>query len=1337
MRSAGWALLLVILMAGAAGAEAPRHDQAIAVPVPGRVQVDGNLGDWDLSGLLETWYDDALKPRFALKFAVMYDREALYLSAHFADDTPLMNQHDPAVEPGLGWAGDCLQVRLCSDAGAPYPLPGSYARAAEQVCHLTMWYYTGKKLPVLQVSYGMDYHGGRLWTGTQSGLAFLADKDGQGYTLEARVPWSRLNAGDKPPRAGDYLALVVQPLWGDATGWKHAQTYNDVTRTVGFSFQGTEMWGRLYLSPKGRLPATERPVSAEEKRLPLELSVPLPDNQAKAISAALYDREGVLVRSLLTGYAVSDYPRKGNSLAVKWDGLDDDGAPLAPGDYRLKVLTHRGTDLKWVTSLHNAGNPPWVTDDGTGSWGGDHAPPVAAASDEERVYLGWGVSEAGWANIAVKTDLTAESKPRKLWGQGIVLEVGIVVTAQAADGKYLYVAQDGKFWGGFEGDINRAGIVRWNALTGRPENFAFGKRVLSVTEWPDGALPPDLPLWERYAQHRFGPDQARLNLLGIAVQGNNLYASLYLDGRVVKYDLQTGEKAGEWAIPHPVGLQVAADGQVLVVSEQSVVRLDPASGQVVPVVTTGLSAPYGLALDKQGNVYVTDRGEAMQVKIFDPSGKMLGTIGKPGGRPWLGKYEPEGMLQPAGITVDAAGKIWVAEQDDSPRRVSVWSREGRLLADLHGPGSYAVMSAADEDNPRRINVHGTLYEIDYDTGASRCLSTLVRPNLLGRQVTPDFGVQGRHLDVRHFQGRTYLIGRGRGNTTVFLYDERTMTAQPVAAVSAGLAVNLGPAEGWSKQDVRDVLSEANRKLVTGPDGKQGDQGLFYSVWADLNGDGLYQAEELTIEAIAQTPLKARPGLYWGDWFTDDMTLYEATPWNLGYVLRAAVKEWLPSGVPVYPPLSEWELVLTTVSRGTVGGVQTDTQGSIYLLEEAGTEGGGTPLRGLSRYAPGGKRLWTYRKVWLNFGLDAPLFQPGMVVGAMKLIGQGAISLPGGKSLNLVAVNGYFGQFNVLSEDGLWVTALSKDKRYGPKADSSLVWPENFSGFFYRNRENGKFYLQAGDTDARVWEVLGLETIRTGEGAVRISAADQKKAMEALAAGAPGTAAGKRLEMARLGRAPVLDGDLAEWDLRQAVPIDAGAGRTAQAVLGYDGENLYLACRVKDDSPMRNAAGDPALLFKSGDAVDLMLAANPQADPQRTRPAAGDLRLLFSVVGDQPVAVVYKPVSPREKQPRNFTSPTGGEQFDYVAPITEAQVKFQTSPQGYTLEAAVPLAALGLIPQAGMVLRGDVGVLFSDAGGSRTAVRAYWANRSAEVSIVNDLPTEARLQPQHWGLIAVE
>jgi len=710
-------------------------------------------------------------------------------------------------------------------------------------------------------------------------------------------------------------------------------------------------------------------------------------------------------------------------------------------------------------------------------------------------------------------------------------------------------------------------------------------------------------------------------------------------------------------------------------------------------VAQGLSDACGVAVDADGRVYVTDRGEAQQVKVFSPDGKPAGAIGKAGGRPPVGRYDPLGLFNPAGITVDAEGKVWVMEEDQSPKRVSVWSKDGRLLADLLGPGAYAVEGVPDERRPAWINTHNTLFELDYATGRAKTLATLTRP--LGDQMGQDGGYMGRALHFRRVDGRDYLVHGGRGAVVVYRLGE-DLVGRPVAAIGDfGHLIQFHLPPGF-----RPKLPEKAQSFR----------------WTDENGDALLVPEEFVFEDVA-TPVRN----YWGPWVDDDLAI-----WGMreGRVYKVAVQEWRGDGVPVYPKNADVRPLFTT--DGTTVEHVLPAGDTAYVLERRGgnSQTGGADFAAVSRYALDGRRLWAYRRVWTGFALEAPLFKPGYVIGAMKFIGRGR--LEGG--MELVGVNGYHGQFNVLTGDGLWVTALCKDNRYGPKADATTVWPENFSGYLFRHRDNGKVYLIAGDTDTRLWEITGLEALRAGRVELALTEADRRKAVEV--AGRRQTGAGET-EPLVLHPMP----DVAMHGAR-AARIDAGGGREAKVVLTYDEAHLVVQFDVRDDSPMKNAGKDFALLFKSGDACDVMLALDPKADAARTRPAAGDVRLLFSVLDDKPVCVLFAPVAGKaEKRPRTFSSPTGREDFERVVVIESARVAVRREEGRYVLEASVPLDAVGLAPARGTVLRGDVGVLFSDPGGSRTVLRAYYANR--ETAIVNDIPSEARLQPHRWGLIKVE
>ncbi len=224
-------------------------------------------------------------------------------------------------------------------------------------------------------------------------------------------------------------------------------------------------------------------------------------------------------------------------------------------------------------------------------------------------------------------------------------------------------------------------------------------------------------------------------------------------------------------------------------------------------------------------------------------------------------------------------------------------------------------------------------------------------------------------------------------------------------------------------------------------------------------------------------------------------------------------------------------------------------------------------------------------------------------------------------------------------------------------------------------------------------------------------------------------AGRFVVADRYGRAPIVDGDLADWDGVKFHTIVCGRQPTAAAALAHDRENLYLAYRVTDASPLMNRGQDPLHHFKEGDAVDLMFG--PARDG-RTKPVAGDLRLLLVPAG--PVAVLYRQVWPGGR-PVEFSSPVRRVTFDSVEVAADVAVKFVATATGYVCEARVPLATLGVTWEAGRRLAGDLGVLLSNDGGLLTVQRCNLFHRLA--TTVSDIPTEVELTPGGWGEMEFE
>ena len=212
----------------------PQFDSIAVHRAPKSVTIDGRLDEWqEESGFVSFRDGTPSCPEWA-DGRMMYDDGHLYIAAHVGDPEPMRSVVDPAINPGDGWRGGSVQVRLSTDRQMGWPANGNTAgyfiqRQLEptpeqkvaarnlRLAHLTLWYHAPSQTPCLTINHGMRFDDLVL---SPSGFraAFTRDADAKGYVLEYAIPWTLLNCAEDPPRAGDMLAAVWQVNWSDAAG---------------------------------------------------------------------------------------------------------------------------------------------------------------------------------------------------------------------------------------------------------------------------------------------------------------------------------------------------------------------------------------------------------------------------------------------------------------------------------------------------------------------------------------------------------------------------------------------------------------------------------------------------------------------------------------------------------------------------------------------------------------------------------------------------------------------------------------------------------------------------------------------------------------------------------------------------------------------------------------------------------------------------------------------------------------------------------------------------------------------------------------------------------------
>src|SRR4029079_2485102 len=118
-----------------------------------------------------------------------------------------------------------------------------------------------------------------------------------------------------------------------------------------------------------------------------------------------------------------------------------------------------------------------------------------------------------------------------------------------------------------------------------------------------------------------------------------------------------------------------------------------------------------------------------QVKVFTATGKPASSIGK-AGSPSVGAYDPLHLKNPNGVAVDSQGRVWVAEADDYPRRVSLWNADGNLVRAFYGPTEYGGGGVLDPQDSNRFFYKGLEFKLDWQQGSDMLTRVFARPDPL-------------------------------------------------------------------------------------------------------------------------------------------------------------------------------------------------------------------------------------------------------------------------------------------------------------------------------------------------------------------------------------------------------------------------------------------------------------------------------------------------------------------------------------------------------------------------------------------------------------------------------
>ena len=1055
---------------------------------------------------------------------------------------------------------------------------------------------------------------------------------------------------------------------------------------------------------------------------------------------------GRRVRNLLSAAS-----RKGGKHLEFWDGNDDAGVPVAPDSYRIRGLVRKHLDARYEFSFGAPGDPPWPTEDGTGAWLSNHTNPVSLCSDRQRIYIASTYSEGPHTVIAV------DYNGKKVWG---ALSNAYAGPMTLTDG-LLYVVSEETFRAARRADdIDRPVDIflqRLNPESGEIVTFPDGSTKKKLAEWrPDKVLAGRRPDGEA-AQQGFTPDWTGAAVLGIAADESQIYVPIRFADRILRIDAKTGRTIGEIAIKRPGGLAVKGR-KLLAVSANQVAQIDLESGANHILVAQGLVAPVAIAAGEDNRVYVSDWAGEMNVKVFDGQGHPQGQIGQAGANMNATDYNPQTMRFPRGITVDASNRIWVAEDSYSPRRISVWNREGQLLKEIVGGLHYGGTGAyVFPDAPNRAWVLGNELELDWSQARWRILSTPWRPRIAGDVIGLAHDVDiGRVISNSH--GR-YLVSNTRelsGSTVISRFENNGIVpvaaSGPVTALLPSIGGNRGGQEPsslyanrlWSNSRT-DALAHklipwffhgpsagAPQALQTVPGGRPDNN----FIWSDSNHNGSVEPDELQFFA---TP-GARGGdtsawrtSIWARGVTDnELSMYFSARKKAGSEhWRLPVSRWDDAGVPMYTPNKARRIAAASMD---VYATWVDKDGHLLAIaDQPGKNKDGT-TDPITMWTAQGNLAWTYPSPYSSVHAShaAPKGRQGELIGTLGVLG--SAELPGVGQIFALGTN--MGKAEFFTSDGLYIGSLFTDARMGatvlpkqpvrgmPVSDTSNGG-EWFGGQLFQRQDTRDLFILFGRAAGNIARVTGLDSLRRlPDQQVKLTTSEDaanakfKAAHQASPTLSIRKAAESRLSPEKLERS--WPSDFTEWGYDDT--------HRATASWTWDDQNLYLWFRsVTDPTPMQNRGQSIYQLFKPGDA--LLFEMDSQPDRTGNKQAADRFRIVLSVFKDQPVAVLYRYDKLKGKTTQRYISPTG-EVTAAVRQLETATIDLRRRAGAYSLLASIPLKGIGLKLSPGQDLRGDLGVVYAAPNGIDTQLRSFWANRKG--GLTDDLAGEAGLDSAQWG-----
>lgn len=499
--------------------------------------------------------------------------------------------------------------------------------------------------------------------------------------------------------------------------------------------------------------------------------------QGWRVSIVIYGSHGKPVREL--SHAMPVPP--GNDLEVEWDGKNDAGLQVS-GRCGWRILITPGITAQYLLSL---GSTLPIQNDNNHQaefWEtglGNHVGPRSAAVDEQgNLYLGAGNSENVRNALKMEWDEQSRTWTRCSWSAFYPVPAGaapISVPGESAPkllGKHLGRWALGVLKVGDEErlyHLQQNGWVGWHRADDpnkRWEQYVFDPTngnadTVSGGNW-DALFPCDArPTPDSWIAGDEVVPEIPMDLTTGYIEGRPVVVISHLNHDLVQVRDPNGPVLARLVVRKPKGVAVDAQGRVLVISGDKVLRftphlpLVPLRVRFLPLLRPllrvlnwircwlisilpplppppltdneelirGLTSPYRIDVDRSsGDVLIAETGQGQQVKRFDgidafnldPDRSPSRIYGREGGR-WFGQYFKHHFRDVVDICADQKGGFIIVE-GSAPRRIAhirdeVEDTFDYSVREWYGGTFWVPTASADPLDPASVWVTATPHEI--------------------------------------------------------------------------------------------------------------------------------------------------------------------------------------------------------------------------------------------------------------------------------------------------------------------------------------------------------------------------------------------------------------------------------------------------------------------------------------------------------------------------------------------------------------------------------------------------------------------------------------------------